>query len=243
MPHPIAPQPLPDDHDGWAELAADARAPEKNRRGAFERLTTCIEGVARRVSVRFAGRREDFCAGVLGDVWEVIGRFPAGANFEAWCYIVLHNRWTDLTRWEQCRESQSLLGHPEPSAPDIRAALERGLDSAAIFGDDDLREIRAWPLRDRVVLLCLASLWRKVPDDEWQGWVRDHRAAHGTPASDPFPPDSLDRGNGIADQNALLARELDLRRNTLSVILHRGKVRLGVLRYVRDLMGPDGGRP
>ena len=50
----------------------------------------------------------------------------------------------------------------EPSAPDLRAALERALDSATPFGAADLKAIGEWPVRDRVVLLCLAGLWRKV---------------------------------------------------------------------------------
>jgi hypothetical protein len=41
--------------------------------------------------------------------------------------------------------------------------------------------IRAWPLRDRVELLCLAGLWRKVPEPLWRGWIVALQADRGTP--------------------------------------------------------------
>jgi DNA-directed RNA polymerase specialized sigma24 family protein len=242
MEPPPLPEALPENGDGLAQLAADMSKPEPERQQAFERLIPTIQWVARRLAVRFTGqRRDDAVSDALGDVWAVIGCFPSGAHFEAWCYTVLRNRSFDAISKENRRHLlDSTRPSPVSSDEDIRIAVERAIDSSQSFASDDLSLIRAWPHRDRLILLCLTGLWSKIPATEWGQWVADHRTEHGVPVQGEFPPSALSRCDQIADRNALLAETLQLRRNTLSVLLHRGKDRLLELRYVRELLEPAG---
>jgi DNA-directed RNA polymerase specialized sigma24 family protein len=243
MEPPPLPEALPEDGDGLAQVAADMSRPEPERRRAFERLIPVIQWVARRLAVRFTGQqRDDVVSDAPGDVWEVIGQFPGVAQFEPWCYTVLRNRWFDKIRKERRRHDlDTTRPSPVTADRDIRMAVERAIDSSQPFAPDDLALIRAWPHRDRLVLLCLTGLWNKVPAEEWGRWLADHRTRHGVPAQGDFPPSALCRCDQIAERNALLAESLHLRRNTVSVLLYRGKDRLLELRYVRELLEPAGG--
>jgi len=242
MEPPPLPAALPEDGDGLAQLAADVSKPEPERQRAFERLIPIIQWVARRLAVRFTGQqRGDVLSDAPGDVWEVIGKFPCGGRFEPWCYAVLRNRWFDTIGKERRR---TVLDTTRPSPftadGDIRLAVEQAIDSVKPFGPDDLSLIRTWPHRDRLILLCLTGLWGKIPTAEWEQWVAEHRTRHGVPIQGDFPPSTLAQCDQLAERNALLAESLHLRRNTLSVLLFRGKDRLLDLRYVREFLEPVG---
>ena len=56
-----------------------------------------------------------------------------------------------------------------------------------------------------------------------------------------FPPDTLTGCDQIAERNELLSAALNIKRNTLSVLLYRSKSRLLELRYVRDRLDLSGG--
>lgn len=243
MEPPPLPEALPEDGDGLAQLAADMSRPEPERRRAFERLIPIIQWVARRLAVRFTGQeRDDVVSDAPGDVWAVIGQFPCGAHFEPWCYTVLRNRWFDTIGKERRRHVlDTTRPSPVTGDGDLRLAVERAIDSSQPFAPADLALVRAWPHRDRLILLCLAGLWGKVPAAEWRRWVADHRAKHGVPVDGDFPPSALGCCDQIAERNALLAESLHLRRNTLSVLLYRGKERLLELQYVRELLEPGRG--
>jgi hypothetical protein len=130
---------------------------------------------------------------------------------------------------------------PEVTDAAVRNAIEQAIDATEAFVADDVAIIAGWPHRDRLVLLCLAGLWHKVPAREWTTWVTEHRDRYGTP-DDPFPPEMLAACEQLAARNAVLAVALNVKRNTLSVLLYRGKYRLAELRYVRDrLDDPVGG--
>jgi hypothetical protein len=199
--------------------------------------------VARRVSVRFCGHwREDVLADAPGDIWGAINRFPTGGRFEPWCYVVLRNRWLDAANKERrLRPLDDNAAAALAGETGLNLAVERALDTSEPFGQEDLRLIAAWPPRDRLVLLCLAGLWEKVPAPDWKRWIVEHRDRFGVPDGEPFPPDSLPNCVQIAERNELLSAALNIKRNTLSVLLYRGKSRLLELRYVRDRLDLSGG--
>lgn len=243
MPTPTAA--LPEDYDGLARLAADAGQPDPLRRQAFERLIPTIEWVARRLSVRFAGqRREDVLTDAPGDIWAAIGQFPADGRFEPWCYVVLRNRWFDATEKESRRRDLDVLVASSPASdPDLQLAIERSLDSTDSFARHDLTLIETWPPRDRLVLLCVAGLWHKVPAADWGRWVAEHRDRFGFPHGESFPPEALADCDLVAERNEVLSAALNIKRNTLSVLLYRGKDRLLDLRYVRGCLDQSGETP
>jgi len=151
----------------------------------------------------------------------------------------LRNRWFEVVgRERRGLELDAARAASVANDADFRTAVERALDSQEAFGPDDLGLIRVWTPRERLVLLCLSGLWHKVPAATWRSWVAEHRDRYGIPVGGPFPPDALVRCDGIAERNTLLAETLQLRRNTLSVMLYRGKFRLLEPKYVRDLIGP-----
>jgi DNA-directed RNA polymerase specialized sigma24 family protein len=240
---PPLPEALPEDGDRLAQLAADMCRPERERRRAFERLIPIIQWVARRLAVRFTGQeRDDVVSDAPGDVWEVIGRFSCGVHFEPWCYTVLRNKWFDVMSKERRRRDLDTTRSPSVTADaDIRLAVERAIDASQPFASDDLALIRSWPQRDRLILLCLTGLWNKVPATEWGQWIADNRNTYGVPETGAFPSAALGRCDQILERNALLAESLHIRRNTLSVLLYRGKTRLLELRYVREQLEPAGG--
>jgi DNA-directed RNA polymerase specialized sigma24 family protein len=236
---------LPEDDDRLARLAADADQPDSLRRQAFQRLIPTIEWVARRVSIRFAGQwRGDVLTDAPGDIWAVIAQFPPGGRFEPWCYVVLRNRWFDeAEKASRRRELDALVARSPASGPDLQLAVERSLDASEPFGQEDLLMMGNWPPRDRLALLCVAGLWQKVPTPDWRRWVAEHRDRFGSPAGEPFPPDALAACDQIAERNELLSAALNIKRNTLSVLLYRGKARLLELAYVRDRLDLPGGTP
>jgi hypothetical protein len=208
-------------------------------------LLPAIDRAARRVAMRFSGQtRQDLVDGAIADVWEALCEAPPVGRFESWCYAVLRNRHLDRLRHERTEHRHAAEAARQRSeAEDLRAALERAVDRGGPFSAADLQTLGGWPLRHRVILLCLTGLWAKVPSPTWHEWVDEHRQAHGVPAEGTFPaPELLDCAE-IAQRNAVLAEALNLRRNTLSAWLHRGKPRLLALRYVRDLLAASRGGP
>ncbi len=232
--------------DGLARLAA-AGSTEEVRQRAFRALLPVIHRTAHRLALRFTGQqRRDLLDNAEGDVWEALGRGAPQGPFEAWCYTVLRNRHLDNLRQEQREQRHALAAaHQRREAVDLRHALERAWARDEPLGELDLRAVGAWSLRERLVLLCLSGLWRKVPPVLWGEWVDEHRRWHGTPPSGLFPPDELGDSEQLAERNGALARLLGLKRNTLSVCLFRGKARLASLRCVRELLEttPDGASP
>ncbi len=241
MSHPLTAE-LPSDEAALASMAGDLKLSREQRQQAFERLLGTIRWVAGRLSIRFSGSyREDAIEDAPGDIWAVIDRYPAGGDFEAWCYSVLRNRWLETVRRDDRRQARER--HPrdlEVTDATVRKAIEHAIDATEGFRDADVAVIAGWPHRDRLVLLCLAGLWQKVPGRQWKTWVAEHREQYGNP-DDPFPPEVLAACEQIAARNAVLAVALNLRRNTLSVLLYRGKHRLADLQYVRDCFDPPVG--
>lgn len=239
---PTSPPDGPHDPAGLAGLAADERQSLEVRQRAFEGLVPAIQRVARRLAVRFLGQqRQDLVENAPGDIWEAIGQFPRDGRFEPWCYVVLRNRrLKELLHEQRERKHTGELGRQKPESADLRAALERAWDRPEPLADGDVQRLNDWPLRYRIVLLSLSGLWTKVHRATWDSWVSEYRVLHGVPPTGPFPPRELDASDQIAERNALLARLLNVRRNTLSVWLWRGKALLLELRYVRELLETPG---
>jgi RNA polymerase sigma factor (sigma-70 family) len=115
-------------------------------------------------------------------------------------------------------------------------ALRRALNRQSSLGAADLVALRAWPLRQRLMLLSLTGLWEKVPREEWEAWAGEYRTEQGDSLPDPFPPAELEECADLAQRNAVLSGALGVSRNTLSVWLYRCKRRLLELNYVPALL-------
>jgi DNA-directed RNA polymerase specialized sigma24 family protein len=237
----------PEDADALARRAADRSESEAVRHGALDSLVPTIGRVARRVALRFSGQtRQDLVDGAIADIWEALQQAPPTGPFESWCYAVLRNRHLDRVRHEQAESRHAAVAaRHRPEAEDVRAAVERAADSRAQVHAGDLQLIATWPLRQRIVLLCLTGLWIRIKPSLWQQWVADYRQAYGSPVLASFPPPELQDCEEIAQRNGILAAALNLRRNTLSVWLHRGKPLLLDLQCVRELLptSPGGAQP
>ena len=231
------PNELPSEESKLADLAGGTAYSEEQRKEAFQRLVPKILWVAKRVSSRFVGcYRDEVIENAAGDIWLVIGHFPAGGNFESWCYTVLKHKWLESIRQNKSRQlREQRVSQPVVADVALRQTLEKAMNMDAVenFARYDMAIIVGWPHRDRLVLLSLAGLWQKVPYREWQNWVCEHREKEGVP-DDPFPPELLALCEQLTERNAVLATALNLKRSTLSVLLYRGKARLLKLRYIRD---------
>jgi hypothetical protein len=195
--------------------------------------------------MRFTGQpRQDLTEDAESDVWQALLQSPPKGRFEPWCYAVLRNRQLDHLRHEQAeRRHADAVARQRPEAAEMGPVLESITECPGGLYPQDLEAIAGWPLRHRLPLLCLSGLWAKVPPADWQRWVDEHRRSFGVPADGPFPPDVLQECDDIPRRNELLAVALNVRRNTLSVWLHRGKPRLLGLRCVRDLLPTPSDEP
>lgn len=116
---------------------------------------------------------------------------PATGPLPAWLWTVLDNLLKDVLRatGRRAAREQPIVGRD--GEPDIaeRAAeptphrASDDLDRMAPFADQDVEQIAAWPVLDRILVLVVFGLWRKIPTDIWSGWCSDA----GLP--NPFPPE------------------------------------------------------
>ena len=92
---------------------------------------------------------------------------------------------------------------------------------SAPFSAADLRRVRFWRLEDRIELLCLSDLWRKIPRCMWQRWVMKHHYRYQTPKVLPTPEVLAEP----TPQQRLrpLAEALNMKSNTLSQHWRRKK--------------------
>jgi RNA polymerase sigma factor (sigma-70 family) len=236
MPPPL-PGEWPTDADRLAAIAADDGQPPELRDRACQELLPTIRRVARRLALRFAGPHvQDLLDEAAGDVWPALGSYQPGRSFEAWCYGVLRHYLIDRFRRDSRERAHraSLAVGVEVSG--LQQALERALDLPGRLPPSDLATLRDWPLTVRLALLALSGLWGKVPPEEWDAWVEEHRTNREGSLPEPFPPGEMEGCDSIAERNAVLSAAMGIPRNTLSVWLYRYKRRLADLYYVRNLL-------
>jgi DNA-directed RNA polymerase specialized sigma24 family protein len=212
-------------------LLRDGSRGEEDRRRALRELEPAVRRTARRVAARYGGGSAvEVVEEALGVIWEAREGYTEGRPFEPWCYTVLKNRLLGHIKQEQTewRRRSVVAGR---QAASLKQALETASEQPDPLDDSDLREVRAWPLRQRLALLSLCGLWEKVPAEEWQEWV------HEDGLSLPFPPEVLSGVESITRRNEILAGALGVRRNTLSVWLYRYRERVRALTCVRNLLG------
>jgi len=113
---------------------------------------------------------------------------------------------------------------PAPATRD----LDAGMDRNAPFCDRDLQEIEAWPVRDRLRVLVIAGLWRKVPEHLWVGWCEEEGL------SQPFP-DEIGEPATTQDGIAWVAAELGESLEAAKQHWYRKRKLLRNLEYVREL--------
>ena len=188
---------LPDDATALAVLVQDPRTPIAKRDAAMRKLNLVIQRLARGVACSLMvpkQMRSDLVAEASSHVWQHLATFNGqdGKAFAPWCRRMLRNLLIDRLRAAGRQPSSnetdlhvSVDALPEAASlgnGQIASVLDQTLDRQHPFGMDDLSRIRGWKLRDRLVLLVLANLWRKIPADEWRQWVEEF----GLVA--PFPP-------------------------------------------------------
>jgi len=163
---------------------------------------------------------------------------PATGPLPAWLWTVLDNLLKDVLRAavrratrEQpivCRDGEPDIAERVVDSTPHRAADE--LDRMAPFADQDLEQIAAWPVLDRILVLVVFGLWRKIPTNAWRGWCSDA----GLP--NPFPPETQGerkRGEWIS----FVAESLSASPNALQNRLRRRleKLKYEPLEYIRGI--------
>ena len=169
------------------------------------------------------------------------------AQVRAWCCTVLRNLLYSLgrkvRRISRVETIASVLSgdggcgviamvvSDDASCPAVQVEQTEFL--TARFSEPDLALVRSWRLSDRIELLCLSDLWRKVPDALWRDWVLEHRAACGTPVILPTK-EVLDEATP-QDRMSPLAKALGVRSNSLSQRWHRKQGYVKQLHCIADL--------
>lgn len=183
----------------------------------------------------------DFTDDAYGHIWEKLsqGRFdPRKGDFAPWCRTVLRNLFRDVARRAR-RRAKTASTSDVPEAGTENASLHQLADqeleefSTSPFSAAEMREIRQWPAKDRVTLLWLSGLWRKVPVSVWERWARD---LHHRPIQRWLsPPPELLAAEEPDERLPLVAEALGEKRNTVSQRWCRKKALLRRLDSVRSL--------
>ncbi|HYT95054.1 MAG TPA: sigma factor [Gemmataceae bacterium] len=217
-----------------AACALDTNLPEDLREQARRSLVPVIRRIACRVAADAGQAGRDLLDEAISHVLCRLDHFKTTqGHFVGWCRRVLTNRLIDLIRRDERHRADQL--HPE-GREDVSAGLdlrafEVAADLEAPFSAADLARICAWKPADRLVLLSLGLLWRKVPAVTWWQTV----AACGLRS--PFPLAGFGEGDTREERGDVLAAALGWTRNRLSTRMSRGRHLLGDLDFVRDIQG------
>ncbi len=221
-----------DDPTSLAALAQNTKVPEGLREQARRELVPVILRIALRVGAGAGQVGRDLRDEAISHVLSHLDRFTATERcFVVWCRRVLTNRLIDLLRRAAARRAVALSpeGREDPSAALGLRAREVAADLAAPFSAADLARVCAWKPLDRLLLLSLGLLWRKVPDPVWQRTVR----ACGL--QPPFPPAGFGDGDTRDERGRVLAAGLGWKPNRLAQRALRGRRLLRALDFVRQL--------
>lgn len=221
-------------------------------------LSSLLRRLAPMLVARWGQLGRDLIDEAPGRVWELIerGKFdPCRAeSFKNWCCTVLRNLLYQMGRREKRRRGHEITASTlEQNADTVYGILDEleateNTDSGiheieaedfltASFSEADAARIRDWDMLDRIILLCLAGLWRKVPVVQWASWC--DAVARERKLTAPLPPDELLECETREQRLPVLASALDMRRNTLAQRWKRRKQLLHELDCVEDLQGAD----
>jgi len=194
-----------------------------------------VTQIAQRVCThrRVAGNLEhDLTGEALGLIWKGLKRFDADkAPFQAWAYRVLMNALKDM--WRRKRKAPLSLKDesitlPPDRQPDHRGLVAKALDWTAPFSEDDLARIEAWKTRDRLRLLAVSRLWRKIPESAWEDWCRESNVEAPFPPTECVPEDN-------PEWMKLLAKAIGENFGAFKRHWHRKRKHLGLLDFVKGL--------
>lgn len=115
----------------------------------------------------------------------------ASGKFPAWLRRVLENRLKDV-----CEAANRLAAHEQSmvadkeqlsfadriAAPRLQS-VDDDLDRTTPFSVHDFNHIAAWNVRDRILVLVVLDLWRKIPPAIWTEWCSEAELPI------PFPPE------------------------------------------------------
>jgi hypothetical protein len=242
-----------DDQIWWQHVAAIQKvADQESLDAAIGALRPLIEQTATRVCVRRrVGRQvqldfaENALAAVVGPretadgaaVSARIHTYDAEEGpFPGWLWRVLDRLLMDVLKSRRRRGKHEALatdsgdkGGMMERQPDLATSdLDARMDHNAPFGEMDLQEIEAWPVRDRLRVLVVARLWRKVPEHLWVGWCEEEGL------SQPFP-DNPEEPATMQHRIASLAAEIGESPEAAKQHWYRKRDLLEMLNYVREL--------
>lgn len=168
------------------QSSADASAHDD----ALRTIEPFVSEMARRVCCfRRASRQlsRDFVDGSLssifgprgesaGDAAPRIARYrPSDGPFAGWLWTALDHLLVDEMRAAARRNKHELasaaLNATRSSGYDAGFASDQATSEP--FSAKDLEKIGAWRPLDRIRLLSVARLWRKVPADTWAAWCSE----------------------------------------------------------------------
>lgn len=226
---------LPDDPSFLARIVTNETLSTVQREQARQALEPLIRRTARRVAARAGQAGQDLIDESVSHVLHP-RRITQWAEdrkpFESWCFYVLRHHLIDLVRQRnrQRENMTSTLKEPaDPRGAHGVSAVEIELDLGTPFSPPDVARVRVWKAIDRIVLLCLAGLWRKVPAALWR------KSAVECGLALPFPPPGFGRCQDREERNEMLARAMGWRRNTLAQRWCRRRHLLDDLDFVHEV--------
>lgn len=173
------------------QLFQAGREDEAKRLYAEPALREAIIRCVKRVEARQGATFDELRSLVELKLWENLTRrnnYDPSRPFEPWCYQTVQNAARDLWRDERKHRRVMRSVNPRPDdetrnplveAPDPTTVEEHSpgrppcVDLEEPFTPEDLTALRNWPLEDRVLVLAVFDLYRKVPPCDWKGWLEE----------------------------------------------------------------------
>jgi DNA-directed RNA polymerase specialized sigma24 family protein len=161
---------------------------------------------------------------------------PETGPLEPWLRELLKNGWRDKCR-AAARRLYLYSETFDAPAPPVLYWPSEPEELIRVFLPADLERIGRWKAAQRVELLCLAGLWRKVTKMIWESFLVDYENSRGLELGRPMPPPSFLRHDDPQSRMQVLARALCLpRANLLSQHWKRWQHLLGELEFIRGLL-------
>lgn len=215
----------------WVRLIQTGTDQEKS--AAWEALLPIIQGQVKWIRAGSGvWAADDLVDDAQGLIWELLreGKYGNDQNFRGWCARVLQNEFRKRIRSSNTRRRIEAQSGSSGSAADDSPAIALAISTPQIFSPEDIDILESWTVKQRVLTLTIAGLWRKVaPPDLWDRWVDE--AGFVT----PFPPhgfvDALDR----TERLSVLAAATGYTANAISSAKSRYLKKLSQLPYIQGL--------